>query len=52
MIYMMQQVAPGPYKTAHYTFATAFMGLNMISSKPLITTKTSHRSKPFYGSHF
>jgi PAT family beta-lactamase induction signal transducer AmpG len=30
MIYMMQQVAPGPYKTAHYTFATAFMGLNMM----------------------
>jgi len=30
MIYMMQQVAPGPFKTAHYTFATAFMGLNMM----------------------
>jgi PAT family beta-lactamase induction signal transducer AmpG len=26
MIYMMQQIAPGPYKTAHYTFATALMG--------------------------
>ena len=24
---MMQQIAPGPFKTAHYTFATAFMGL-------------------------
>jgi PAT family beta-lactamase induction signal transducer AmpG len=30
MIYMMQQIAPGPYKTAHYSFATAFMGLCMI----------------------
>lgn len=29
MIYMMQQIAPGPYKTAHYSFATAFMGLCM-----------------------
>ena len=29
-IYMMQQIAPGPYKTAHYTFATAFMGFNMM----------------------
>jgi PAT family beta-lactamase induction signal transducer AmpG len=27
---MMQQIAPGPYKTAHYTFATAFMGFNMM----------------------
>jgi PAT family beta-lactamase induction signal transducer AmpG len=26
MIYMMQQIAPGPYKTAHYTIATALMG--------------------------
>ncbi len=25
MIYMMQQIAPGPYRTAHYTFGTAFM---------------------------
>jgi MFS transporter, PAT family, beta-lactamase induction signal transducer AmpG len=30
MIYMMQQIAPGPYKTAHYAFATAFMGLCMM----------------------
>ncbi len=27
MIYMMQQIAPGPYKTAHYTIATALMAL-------------------------
>jgi PAT family beta-lactamase induction signal transducer AmpG len=32
MIYMMQQIAPGPYKTAHYSFATAFMGLCMIAT--------------------
>jgi PAT family beta-lactamase induction signal transducer AmpG len=31
MIYMMQQIAPGPYKTAHYTFATALMGACMMS---------------------
>ena len=29
-IYMMQQIAPGPYPTAHYAFATALMGLNMM----------------------
>ena len=31
MIYMMQQIAPGPYKTAHYTFATALIGACMMS---------------------
>lgn len=29
MIYMMQQIAPGEYRTAHYTFATALMGACM-----------------------
>ena len=29
MIYMMQQIAPGRYKTAHYAFATGLMGLCM-----------------------
>jgi MFS transporter, PAT family, beta-lactamase induction signal transducer AmpG len=32
MIYMMQQIAPGPYKTAHYTIATALMGACMMST--------------------
>lgn len=32
MLYMMQQIAPGPYKTAHYAFATGFMGLCMMST--------------------
>jgi PAT family beta-lactamase induction signal transducer AmpG len=32
MLYMMQQMAPGPYKTAHYAFATGIMGLCMMSS--------------------
>ena len=32
MLYMMQQIAPGPYKTAHYTFATALMGLCMMTT--------------------
>lgn len=27
MLYMMQQVSPGPYQTAHYAFATGIMGL-------------------------
>ena len=26
IIYLMQQIAPGPYKTAHYTIASALMG--------------------------
>jgi PAT family beta-lactamase induction signal transducer AmpG len=30
MIYMMQQLAPGDYKTSHYTFATALMGACMM----------------------
>jgi PAT family beta-lactamase induction signal transducer AmpG len=30
MIYMMQQIAPGPYKTSHYAFATGFMALCML----------------------
>jgi PAT family beta-lactamase induction signal transducer AmpG len=30
MLYMMQQLAPGPYKTAHYAFGTALMGLCMM----------------------
>lgn len=30
MLYMMQQVAPGRYRTAHYAFATGIMGLSMM----------------------
>ena len=30
MCYMMQQMAPGPYVTAHYAFATAFKGLSFM----------------------
>jgi MFS transporter, PAT family, beta-lactamase induction signal transducer AmpG len=30
MLYMMQQVSPGPYRTAHYAFATGIMALNMM----------------------
>jgi hypothetical protein len=30
MLYMMQQIAPGPYKTAHYAFATALLGFCMM----------------------
>lgn len=32
MIYMMQQLAPGPYRTAHYAFGTGIMGLCMWST--------------------
>jgi PAT family beta-lactamase induction signal transducer AmpG len=32
MLYMMQQMAPGRYKTAHYAFATGIMGLCMMST--------------------
>jgi MFS transporter, PAT family, beta-lactamase induction signal transducer AmpG len=32
MLYMMQQLAPGRYKTAHYAFATGIMGLCMMST--------------------
>jgi PAT family beta-lactamase induction signal transducer AmpG len=30
MLYMMQQLAPGRYRTAHYAFATGVMGLSMM----------------------
>jgi PAT family beta-lactamase induction signal transducer AmpG len=30
MLFMMQQVAPGPYKMAHYAFATGLMSLGMM----------------------
>jgi MFS transporter, PAT family, beta-lactamase induction signal transducer AmpG len=30
ILYMMQQIAPGKYRTAHYAFATSFMGLGMM----------------------
>lgn len=30
MLYMMQQLAPGPYRTAHYAFATGIMALSMM----------------------
>lgn len=32
MLYMMQQMAPGPFKMAHYAFATAIMGLTKWST--------------------
>jgi PAT family beta-lactamase induction signal transducer AmpG len=32
MLYMMQQIAPGPFKTAHYAFATAFLGFCMMTT--------------------
>ena len=30
MLYMMQQVSPGPYRTAHYAFATGIMAANLM----------------------
>ncbi len=30
MLYMMQQIAPGKYKTAHYAFATSLMGFGLM----------------------
>lgn len=30
MLYMMQQVAPGKYRTAHYAFATSLMNLGLM----------------------
>ena len=32
IVYMMQQVSPGPFRTAYYTFASAIMGLNMMAT--------------------
>lgn len=30
ILYMMQQIAPGKYRTAHYAFATSLMGLGLM----------------------
>jgi PAT family beta-lactamase induction signal transducer AmpG len=30
MLFMMQQIAPGPYRTAHYAFATSLMNLGVL----------------------
>jgi MFS transporter, PAT family, beta-lactamase induction signal transducer AmpG len=30
ILYMMQQIAPGKYRTAHYAFATSIMGLGLM----------------------
>jgi PAT family beta-lactamase induction signal transducer AmpG len=30
MLYMMQELSPGPYRTAHYAFATGIMALTMM----------------------
>lgn len=32
MLYMMQQISPGKYRTAHYAFATGIMALTMMST--------------------
>jgi PAT family beta-lactamase induction signal transducer AmpG len=33
MLYMMQQIAPGPFKMTHYAFATALMNLVLIPTQ-------------------
>jgi MFS transporter, PAT family, beta-lactamase induction signal transducer AmpG len=35
MLYMMQQVAPGPFKMSHYAFATGVMALTKLSTGAL-----------------
>jgi MFS transporter, PAT family, beta-lactamase induction signal transducer AmpG len=35
MLYMMQQIAPGKYKMAHYAFATALMNLVLVPTQML-----------------
>jgi len=32
MLYMMQQLSPGKFRTAHYAFATGIMALNMMAT--------------------
>jgi MFS transporter, PAT family, beta-lactamase induction signal transducer AmpG len=33
MLYMMQQIAPGPYKMTHYAFSTALMNLVLVPTQ-------------------
>ena len=33
MLYMMQQIAPGPYRMTHYAFATALMNLVLVPTQ-------------------
>ena len=47
MLYMMQQLAPGKYQTAHYAFGTALMGLCM-----MLTGMSSGYINEFVGATF
>jgi PAT family beta-lactamase induction signal transducer AmpG len=44
MLYMMQELAPGKYRTAHYAFGTGIMAANM-----LVTGWLSSRIQPVLG---
>jgi PAT family beta-lactamase induction signal transducer AmpG len=44
MLYMMQELAPGKYRTAHYAFGTGIMAANM-----LVTGWLSSRIQPLLG---
>lgn len=48
MIYMMQQLAPGKYTTAHYAFGTALMGLCMMITGMVSGTLQEHMGYTHY----
>ncbi|HMU68170.1 MAG TPA: MFS transporter, partial [Cellvibrionaceae bacterium] len=48
MIYMMQQLAPGKYSTAHYAFGTALMGLCMMVTGMISGTLQQHMGYEHY----
>jgi len=51
MLYMMQQIAPGPFRMTHYAFATAVMGLTKWASGSLsagLYAATGHSYQLFF----
>jgi PAT family beta-lactamase induction signal transducer AmpG len=52
MLYMMQQIAPGPFKMTHYAFATGFMaGTSWITSSisgPIFASLLGHSYPAFF----
>ncbi len=53
MIYMMQQLAPGPFKMTHYAFATDLMALTKWATGSVngaVCAAFQHRYAPYFGS--
>jgi len=48
MLYMMQELSPGKYRTAHYAFATGIMALNMMLTGMVSGTLQEYLHYPMF----